>query len=163
MARLVHPSADLQGLFGPAWAALRARHPDVPGVSFAPMPDDGPERGFGAVAIPGRHQDGTSYAQLTVLVAPGWLYSAENQAFLILAHEAAHALDYARHREVSGHGEVFAALARDLGLTAEKRTDPPRFGDYEPALTDSIRADYAETIEALGVALEELGAVNCVV
>jgi hypothetical protein len=31
----------------------------------------------------------------------------------------------------------FAALARELGLAAEKRTDPPRLGDYEPVLTAS--------------------------
>jgi len=161
--RCVDPNADLRGLLGPAWEALRARHPDIPDVPFEPMPD-GPERGFGAVAIPGgQRPDGTRYAALTVLVGPAWLRFSPDLAFLTLAHEALHALDHATHGEVSGHGDVFAALARELGLTAEKRTVSPRLGDYEPALTDSIRAEYAETIKALGVAWSELGAVNWVI
>ena len=163
MPRRVRRGADLRGLFGPAWAALQARHAEMPRVSFEPMPDAVPARGFGAVAIPGRHQDGTSYAELTILVAAGWLYSAEDRAFLILAHEATHVLDYARYGEVRGHGEVFAALARELGLAAEKLTDGPRSGDYEAALTDSARTEYAEAIKSLGVAWEKLGAVHWVV
>jgi hypothetical protein len=66
---------------------------------------------------------------------------ASTNAFLALAHEGVHALDYARNGSASGHGEVFAALARELGLSAEKRTTSPRLGDYDPALTDRFCAE----------------------
>ncbi len=163
MVRHVKFDADLSGLVGRAWEALRARHPDLPCVAFEPMPIDCVEQGFGALAIPGSQRpNGTCYADLTVLIGPGWLYSTKNRGFLILAHEAAHALDYARHGKVGGHDEIFAALVRELRLSAKRLTDGPRSGDYEPALTEVFLAEYAETVTALGVAWQELDAVSWV-
>lgn len=87
---------------------------------------------------------------------PGWLYRSGPKVFEILMHEAVHALDYARNRTVSGHGEVFAALARELGLEPIPAERDSRT-QYDVRLTEALRARYADAIRALCNAWADLG------
>lgn len=77
-------------------------------------------------------------------------------------HEAVHALDYARNHTVSGHGEVFAALARELGLEPipDKRDSRTH---YDVLLTEALRTRYADAISALSNAWTELGVQRWVI
>jgi hypothetical protein len=163
MSRHVDPAADVRAWLGPAWAALQARHGDIPGCAFVPAPQGVPDRGFGAVATPGYvWPDGGQITELTVIAFPGWLYCCVPKAFEILMHEAVHALDYARNREVSGHDEVFAALARELGL---EPSPAERDGGaaYDVRLAEALRVRYADAISALSSAWRRLDVQQWVV
>jgi hypothetical protein len=116
--RHVDPDADLNGLLGPAWAALQVRHPELPACVFEPLPEGIPESMgsvggiVGMTAPPGHPRpDGTAYQVLTIVVYPGWLLRPAGESFQALMHEAVHVLDHVRHGEASGHGDAFAMAA----------------------------------------------------
>lgn len=157
MPRWVDPGADVRAWLRPAWIALQARHEEVPDCAFTPAPQGVPDRGFAAVAVPGSvWADDSPITELTVMAFPGWLYRSGPKVFEILMHEAVHALDYARNRTVSGHGEVFAALARELGLEPIPAERDSRT-QYDVRLTEALRARYADAIRALCNAWADLG------
>lgn len=74
MPRWVDPDADVRAWLKPAWAALQARHEDIPDCAFTPARQGAPDRGFGAVASPGYvWPDDSQIRELTVIAFPGWL------------------------------------------------------------------------------------------
>jgi hypothetical protein len=163
MSRYIDPDADVRAWLGPAWAALQAWHEDIPDCAFAPAPRGAPDRGLGAIAPPGfAWPDGSQIMELTVIIFPGWLYCCGFRAFEILMHEAAHALDYTRNHEVSGHGNVFAAFARELGLEPIPAEQNGRI-HYDVRLTETLRVLYADVVGDLSNAWTELDAQRWVI
>jgi hypothetical protein len=167
--RQIDPDADLSGLLSPAWADIQARHPELPACVFEPQPKGMPDRMgsiggiVGMVAPPGHQRpDGTTYRVLTIVVYPGWLLRAAWESLQTLMHEAIHVLDHVRHGEVSGHGDVFAALGRELGM-ATRRDERDGEVCYNVLLTPELRDQYAEAISALHARGRELGAASWVI
>jgi hypothetical protein len=62
------------------------------------------------------------YDILTIEIEVSALQLGAEGAFGVLTHEAAHVLDWARHGEISGHGDRFAVLASELGMTVKRNT-----------------------------------------
>jgi hypothetical protein len=154
--RQVDPEADLDGLLGPAWAALQARHPELPACVFEPLPRGERERYLARVGPPGYLRgDGRPYTEPTVVIAPGFLNSYPADAFRLLMHEAAHVLDYRRRQQarggraiVSGHAYRFATIAREMGLAASHGRRDGRVY-YAVRLTPELRDRYATAIKAI--------------
>jgi hypothetical protein len=141
-----------------AWAAIRARHPEVPDAVLI-VGSGSPAKGsqslkWGHFATL-RWQSGD--AQLPeVLVSGEGLKRTPAEVFTTLLHEATHGLADARgvqdtSRQGRWHNKKFATLAAELGLKAEK---DDKLGYSPCTLTDTAASDYAATITALGTALK---------
>jgi hypothetical protein len=154
--RHVDPEAELSGLLGPAWAALQARHPELPACAFEPLPRGERERYLARAGPPGYlREDGSPYTEPTVVIAPGFLGLFPAGAFRLLMHEAAHVLDYRRRQQakggraiVSGHAYRFAAIAREMGLAGSYGRREGRVY-YDVRLTSELRERYAAAIKAM--------------
>jgi hypothetical protein len=140
-----------------AWAAIRARHGEVPdavvivGSGSPSKPNAGMKWGHFA-ALRWQHGDDRLPE---VLVSGEGLSRTAAEVFTTLLHEATHGLADARgvkdtSRQGRWHNKKFATLAAELGLSASK---DDKLGYSPCTLTDTASADYAATITALGKAL----------
>jgi hypothetical protein len=160
LTRTCQPAFTTAGLLTAlenAWAAIRARHPEVPDAVLI-VGSGSPARGsqsmkWGHFASL-RWQSGDTRLP-EVLVSGEGLQRTPAEVFTTLLHEATHGLADARRvqdtsRQGRWHNKKFATLAAELGLTAEK---DDRLGYSPCTLTDTASADYAATITALAAAL----------
>ena len=156
-----------------AWAAIRARHPEVPAVvlllgagsigspagslrlgHFAAMRWHGPD---GSQAVRERLPE--------VFVGGEGLKRGPVDVLGTLLHEAAHALAHVRgikdtSRQGRWHNARFKALAEELGIEVTK---DPRIGWSPTTVATATREAYADVTALLGAALRlhrtaELGA-----
>src|SRR5919107_819291 len=140
-----------------AWAAIRARHPEVP-AAVVIVGSGSPAKGsqslkWGHFATL-RWQSGEQKLP-EVLVSGEGLSRTAAEVFTTLLHEATHGLADARgiqdtSRQGRWHNKKFATLAAELGLTAVK---DDKLGYSPCTLSEQAAADYAGTITALGQAL----------
>jgi hypothetical protein len=140
-----------------AWAAIRARHPEVPDAVLI-VGSGSPAKGsqslkWGHFASL-RWQSGDTQLP-EVLVSGEGLSRTPAEVFTTLLHEATHGLADTRNiqdtsRQGRWHNQKFATLAAELGLTATKHD---KLGYSPCTLTDTASVDYADTITALGAAL----------
>lgn len=160
-----------------AWAAIRARHPQVPAVvivlgagsgsgpglklgHFAAMrwaTDAGPDTQEGS-------EEGVEVVERLPEVFVGGEGLARGPADVLatLLHEAAHALAHVRgiqdtSRQGRWHNAKFKALAEELGIEVTK---DPKIGWSPTALLDTTRDTYAGTIVELGQALRLIRTVE---
>jgi len=153
-----------------AWAAIRARHPEVPAVvlvlgagsigaagglklgHFAAMrwadPDQQPaDDEEGGAGVPVRLPE--------VFVGGEGLARGPAEVLGTLLHEAAHALAHIREikdtsRQGRWHNARFKALAEELGIEVTK---DPRIGWSPTTIPAGTRESYAQVIAELGAAL----------
>src|SRR4051794_24263826 len=140
-----------------AWAAIRAKHPEVP-AAVVIVGSGSPAKGsqslkWGHFATL-RWQSGEQKLP-EVLVSGEGLSRTAAEVFTTLLHEATHGLADARgvqdtSRQGRWHNKKFANLAAELGLDARKDN---KLGYSPCALTDKTSATYADAITALGDAL----------
>jgi hypothetical protein len=140
-----------------AWAAIRARHPEVPDAVLI-VGSGSPAKGsqsmkWGHFASL-RWQSGDTQLP-EVLVSGEGLSRTPAEVFTTLLHEATHGLAEARgiqdtSRQGRWHNKKFATLAAELGLSARK---DDKLGYSPCTLTDTTAADYGDTIGALAAAL----------
>ena len=140
-----------------AWAAIRARHPEVPAAVLI-VGSGSPAKGsqslkWGHFATL-RWQSGDTQLP-EVLVSGEGLKRTQAEVFTTLLHEATHGLADARgiqdtSRQGRWHNKKFATLAAELGLQARK---DDKLGYSPCTLTDAAAANYAATIARLGTAL----------
>ena len=160
LTRTCQPTFTTAGLLTAletAWAAIRARHPEVPDAVLI-VGSGSPAKGsqsmkWGHFASL-RWQSGDTQLP-EVLVSGEGLSRTPAEVFTTLLHEAAHGLAEARgiqdtSRQGRWHNKKFATLAAELGLQAAK---DDKLGYSPCTLTDTASADYATTITALGAAL----------
>jgi hypothetical protein len=150
-------SAGLVALLEQAWAAIRARHPEVPAAVLV-VASGSPAKPTGSMKwghfAAGRWQHGDSTLP-EVLVSGEGLARPADKVFTTLLHEAAHGLAAARgvkdtSRQGRWHNKQFAALAAELGMATTK-DDKVGFSPCE--LTEITAARYRATITALADAL----------
>ena len=179
---------------GPAWGDIRRHHPQLKECKFELA--WGYHSFWASTHLPGR--EGAEYNirdapysvggwliwdALTVQVSPSCLQRGPAVTFETLMHEAVHVLGWARHQERSGHGELFATMAAEMGLTvirpefpeptrpevarariAGVRETDAEVGarihaawlaarEHEVSLNDALRRKYATTICELTAAL----------
>ena len=153
--RPVHRGRSGGGLEA-GWAAIRARHGDVPAVvivvgSGAGKPRDGIRFGhFEALTW----QHGTARLPEVAVSGEG-LDRTPVQVFTTLLHEATHAVAHVRgiadtSRQGRWHNKRFATLAGELGLVAAK---DDKLGWSLCVLAPSTQDIYAEVIAELGAAM----------
>jgi hypothetical protein len=160
MTRTCQPTFTTAGLLTAletAWAAIRARHPEVPDAVLIV--------GSGSPATGSQSMKWGHFASLRwqsgdtqlpeVLVSGEGLSRTPAEVFTTLLHEATHGLAEARgiqdtSRQGRWHNKKFATLAAELGLTAAK---DDKLGYSPCTLTDTASADYGDTIGALSAAL----------
>jgi hypothetical protein len=150
-------TAGLLSALETAWAAIRTRHPEVPAAVLIV--------GSGSPAKGSQSMKWGHFASLRwqhgeqklpeVLVCGEGLSRTPAEVFTTLLHEATHGLADTRgvqdtSRQGRWHNKKFAALAAELGLTAEK---DDRLGYSPCTLTDQSAADYGDVITHLGQAL----------
>lgn len=156
-------SAPMVAALETAWAAIRARHPELPPVVIVLGAGSG-KRGqlrlghFAAMrwspTDPG--PDGESVTGLAeVFVGGEGLARGPVDVLGTLLHEAAHALAHVRgiqdtSRQGRWHNARFKAIAVEVGITVEK---DPKLGWSPTTVPEATRADYAEEIGVLGAAL----------
>ncbi len=149
-------SAPMIAALEQAWAAIRARHPEVPAAVVV--------LGAGSIGSSGRlrlghfaalrwHREDVALPE--VFIGGEGLARGPADVLATLLHEAAHALADVRgikdtSRQGRWHNARYKALAGELGIEVSK---DPRRGWSPTTLTDATRADYADTITALGAAL----------
>src|ERR671921_1147148 len=141
-----------------AWAAIRARHPEVP-AAVVIVGSGSPAKGsqslkWGHFATL-RWQSGDTQLP-EVLVSGEGLQRTPAEVFTTLLHEATHGLADTRHiqdtsRQGRWHNKKFATLAAELGLTAVK---DDKLGYSPCTLTETAATDYQTAITALGAALK---------
>jgi hypothetical protein len=151
-------TAGLLSALETAWAAIRARHPEVPDAVLI-VGSGSPAKGsqslkWGHFATL-RWQSGDTQLP-EVLVSGEGLSRTPAEVFTTLLHEATHGLADARgiqdtSRQGRWHNKKFATLAAELGLTAAK---DDKLGYSPCTLTDTAAADYAATITTLATALK---------
>ena len=146
-----------------AWAAIRARHPEVPGVVIitgAGNRQRGVPEGY---RLRGHHWP-ARWVTTTIeerdgeLFIAGELLAAGGRAVIeVMLHEAAHALAAARGiKDTSAegnryHNKRFVALAAELGLRGPDRPENV-IGWSDCRLTDETAAAYAAAIDAIDAA-----------
>jgi hypothetical protein len=150
-------TAGLLAALESAWAAIRARHPQVPAAVLIV--------GSGSPAKPNAHMKWGHFATLRwqhgdhqlpeVLVSGEGLSRTPAEVFTTLLHEATHGLADSRgiqdtSRQGRWHNKKFATLAAELGLTATK---DDKLGYSPCTLTEQAVGEYAEAITAIGAAL----------
>jgi len=137
-----------------AWAAIRARHPDVPdAVVVVASGGDSKRFNLGHFA-PDRWQvNGTGRHE--VLVGGEGLQRGPVEVLATLLHEAAHGLARARQvkdtsRQGRYHNRRYAQLAAELGLTV---THDERIGWSRTTVPDATAAAYTAVVDEVRVAL----------
>lgn len=148
-------SARLVAALEAVWAAIRARHEDVPAVVIVM----GPGTGAGRPAVWGhfaalRWQHGTDRLP-EVLISGEGLSRSPVEVLGTLLHEAAHALADVRKiqdtsRQGRWHNKKFAALANEVGLEVEKAD---KIGWSRTTVHDETRDAYARPLSALAAAM----------
>ena len=150
-------SAGLLSALETCWAAIRARHSEVPDVvlivgSGSPATASQSLKYGHFAALRWQHGD----RQLPeVLVSGEGLKRTPAEVMVTLLHEAAHGLADTRgvqdtSRQGRWHNKKFARLAAELGLSAGK---DDKLGYSPCTLTDQAAGDYADVISGLGAAL----------
>ena len=150
-------SVHLISALADCWTAIRARHPEVPGVVILPAPA---QRGrlnvlghFAPIRWKTRHAH-DSLLHEVVVVAEHLDRTAED-IFETLVHEAAHALNCARgiydcSPTSQYHNGKFKEAAEELGLEVAK---VPNYGWAYTVLAEGTKATYADVVVALGETL----------
>jgi hypothetical protein len=163
-------SAPMVAALEGAWAAIRARHPEVPaamvvlgagsiGVAgglrlghFAAMRWAGPDQ----PPATGQPAEGGELVRLPeVFVGGEGLARGPAEVLATLLHEAAHALAHVRgikdtSRQGRWHNARFKALAEEVGIEVSK---DDRIGWSPTTLPTDTRDSYDEVIAGLGQAL----------
>ena len=159
MTRTCQPftTAALVGALETAWAAIRARHPEVPDAvlvvgSGSPAKPNAAMKWGHFAALRWQHGD-TRLPE--VIVSGEGLKRTPSEVMVTLLHEATHGLADARgvqdtSRQGRWHNAKFAKLAAELGLSATK---DDKLGYSPCTLTDAAAADYADTMTTLSAAL----------
>jgi hypothetical protein len=140
-----------------AWAAIRARHPEVPDAVLI-VGSGSPAKGsqsmkWGHFATL-RWQHGDTRLP-EVLISGEGLSRTPAEVFTTLLHEATHGIADTRgiqdtSRQGRWHNKKFAALAAELGLAAVK---DDKLGYSPCTLTDTTAAQYGDVIGSLAAAL----------
>ena len=150
-------STALIGALESAWAAIRARHPQLPAavivVASGSTAAKSAELKYGHFASL-RWQHGDTRLP-EVLVSGEGLRRTPAEVFTTLLHEAAHALADVRNiqdtsRQGRWHNRRFATLAGELGLSATK---DPRLGWSPCTLQPATATQYASVLTELGDAI----------
>jgi hypothetical protein len=137
-----------------AWAAIRARHPEVPDAVLVVASGGDAKRLHLGHFAPDRWQvNGTGRHE--VLVGGEGLRRGPTDVLATLLHEAAHGLARARgvkdtSRQGRYHNRRYAALAAELGLTV---THDERIGWSHTTVPDATVAAYAAVVDEIRVAL----------
>lgn len=151
-------SAPLVAALETVWAAIRARHPELPAAVLVVGAGSGRAAGSGGVklghyaALRWHHGDD----QLPeVFIGGEGLARGPVGVLGTLLHEAAHALAHERgikdtSRQGRWHNTRFKELASEVGVTVEK---DPRIGWSPTTVPDATRAGYAPVLDQLGAAL----------
>jgi hypothetical protein len=172
-------SAPMVAALEGAWAAIRARHPEVPPVvlivgagsgsgtslrlgHFAAMRWSTPDQPDGEVVEGQDHEQSTEKRLPEVFVGGEGLARGPAAVLATLLHEAAHALAHVRgikdtSRQGRWHNAKFKALAEELGIEVTKDS---KLGWSPTNLPAATREAYADTIAELGVALRLIRAVE---
>jgi hypothetical protein len=150
-------SVHLISALADCWSAIRARHPEVPGVVILPAPA---QRGrlnvlghFAPIRWKTRRAEDLLLHEV-VVVAEHLDRTAED-IFETLVHEAAHALNFARGIHDCSptsqyHNAKFKASAEELGLEVAK---VPNYGWAYTVLAEGTKAYYVSVVDALGQTL----------
>ena len=165
-------SAPMVAALEQAWAAIRARHPEVPAVVVVLGAGSIGNTGAGLrlghfAAMRWQHDNGAAgepdSARLPeVFIGGEGLRRGPVGVLGTLLHEAAHALADVRQikdtsRQGRWHNARFKALAEELGIEVTK---DPRIGWSPTAVPDTTRDDYADTLAELGAALRLFRAIE---
>lgn len=162
-------SAPMVAALESAWAAIRARNPELPPVVIVLGAGSG-ERGglrlghfaalrWGPTDVgtedEGDHADRSAAELAEVFVGGEGLARGAVDVLGTLLHEAAHALAHVRgvqdtSRQGRWHNARFKAIAEDLGIAVEK---DPRLGWSPTSVPDTTRDIYAGAIAELARAL----------
>jgi len=168
-------SAPMVAALESAWAAIRARHPEVPAVvlvlgagsignagglrlgHFAAMRWADPDQTNAtdedaADGTDGEPSTGQPVRLPEVFIGGEGLVRGAADVLGTLLHEAAHALAHVRgikdtSRQGRWHNAKFKALAEELGIEVAK---DPRIGWSPTTIPASTREQYAEVIDELG-------------
>ena len=168
-------SAPMVAALESAWAAIRARHPEVPAVvlvlgagsignagglrlgHFAAMRWADPDQTNAtdedaADGTDGEPSTGQPVRLPEVFIGGEGLVRGAADVLGTLLHEAAHALAHVRgikdtSRQGRWHNAKFKALAEKLGIEVAK---DPRIGWSPTTIPASTREQYAEVIDELG-------------
>jgi hypothetical protein len=146
-----------------AWAAIRARHPDIPGVVIvtgAGSNQKGTPEGYRLRGHhwPERWVTGPAGQRIPELFVAGELLAAGGRAVLeVMLHEGTHALAVVRGiKDTSAagnryHNKRFVALAAELGLRGPGR--PGKVTGWSNCqITDDTAAAYSGAIAAIDTA-----------
>lgn len=139
------------------WAAIRSRHPDMPGVMLLPAPNPHGNANvlghFAALRWSARQAKGIATVHEVVVVAEHLNRSPEDIVETLL-HEAAHAMNFQRGiKDCSSnqyHNQRFKAAAEELGLVVQQ---VPHYGFARTSLPPETAASYTEETAALAIAL----------
>lgn len=160
-------SAPMVAALESAWAAIRARHPEVPAVVLVLGAGSIGSAGglrlghFAAMRWNTATEPGPTIDEARAVGLPEVFVGGEGLArgpvavVGTLLHEAAHALAHVRgikdtSRQGRWHNALFKALAEEVGIEVSK---DPRIGWSPTRVPDSTREAYGEVIAELGRAL----------
>lgn len=138
------------GVLEGIWAAIRARHPQIPAVVIIiASGTEGKQTRWGHHA-PGRWITGTQ-ARAEIMISGEGLHRGARSVLGTLLHEAAHALAAARgiqdaSRQGRYHNKHFKTCAEELGITVEF---DKRIGWSPTTVPDSTAAAYARELQSL--------------
>lgn len=150
-------NADILSELEAAWSAIQKRHPQVPDVCL--VLSTGAKNGkyvkHGHWWANQWSLGGKNHPE--VLIASERLRDGARAVFTTLLHEAVHGLAHARRvqdtsRQGRWHNKRFAKLSEELGLVVERNG---RLGHVTPDITDSVAADYVDTLIRLTHAIGE--------
>ncbi|MGD9986341.1 hypothetical protein [Pseudonocardia sp.] len=144
-----------------AWAAIQARHPQVPAAVILVGPGSGGGAGLKLGHFAAMRWQHVAAAREGIGPLPEVFVGGEGLArgpadvLATLLHEAAHALAHVREvkdtsRQGRWHNAKFKALAEELGIEVMK---DPRLGWSPTSIPDATKAEYAQVIEELRRAL----------
>lgn len=151
-------SVDLIVALARVWAAVRKRHPDVPGVVLLPAPNPHKDNNvlghFAALRWSPRKSPGSTLVHEVVVVAEH-LNRSPADIVETLLHEAAHAMNFERGiKDCSStsqyHNQHFKAAAEELGLTVSQVR---HYGFAMTMLLPDTAALYEAETEALAAVL----------
>lgn len=149
-------SVDLIQALSQVWSAIRARHPDVPGVVIlaAPAPRDQPRVMGHFAALRWSVTRQSEHLVHEVVVVAEYLNRPAEETLDTLLHEAAHALNFARGKKdctrSQYHNLTFKKAAEELGLSV---TQVPNYGFADTKLPLETAERYRAELDALGAVL----------
>jgi hypothetical protein len=157
---------DLVKALAAIWAAIRAKHPDVPNVVLLPAPNPHSNANvlghFAALRWSAKHQ-GSASVQHEVIVVAEHLDRTPQDVVATLLHEAAHALNFQRGiKDCSKnqyHNRHFENAAKELGLTVSQ---VPHYGFALTQLPHETAAVYESETKALQAVLIHRRAITAV-